>query len=360
MSHSTSETVECPLCGEEFDPTATGGWCTNSDCGEWQHEAAAEVPTDEQGEPEGATDDGTDGADAPEDVAELFGDGSDAADDHDDADRDGTDGDEESEDAVEPVDAGDGVAAAEAGAAVGDPDATEPADDPTADVEPAPGETATVDDADETADDAEAGEDADLACPSCGETVAAEDNFCANCGEDVSALEPGPLTACPACEEDVEPEDNFCANCGEGLDAYRSGGDTVESGADDDRGAADRADDAATEPAASGADDPETEESASLVLVVRNREVQVWDGDTVGRTIRSIVMNTGGDEDDALRIHREHVQFVREGGQFHLVALGQNSTVVNGESVDEGDRVPVSPGDRIELSGVAKMRVEAP
>jgi predicted component of type VI protein secretion system len=71
-------------------------------------------------------------------------------------------------------------------------------------------------------------------------------------------------------------------------------------------------------------------------------------------------MNTGGDEEDAVRIHREHVKFVREDDQFHLVALGRNPTVVNGESLDEGERVPVSPGDRIELSNVATLRVEAP
>ena len=86
----------------------------------------------------------------------------------------------------------------------------------------------------------------------------------------------------------------------------------------------------------------------------------MWDGDTVGRTVRSIVMNTGGDEDDALSIHREHVKFVREDGQFSLVALGRNPTVVNGESLDEGERTPVFEGDRIELSGVATVRVEMP
>jgi hypothetical protein len=31
--------------------------------------------------------------------------------------------------------------------------------------------------------------------------------------------------------------------------------------------------------------------------------------------------------------------------------------VVNGERVDQGERVPVAPGDRVELSKVAKMRV---
>ena len=54
------------------------------------------------------------------------------------------------------------------------------------------------------------------------------------------------------------------------------------------------------------------------------------------------------------------MKFVREDGQFSLVALGRNPTVVNGESLDEGERTPVFEGDRIELSGVATMRVEMP
>ncbi|MFC7195753.1 zinc ribbon domain-containing protein [Halosimplex aquaticum] len=225
-----------------------------------------------------------------------------------------------------------------------------------------------------------------MSCPGCGESVAPDDNFCATCGEDVSALEPGPLTACPACDSDVDPDDNFCATCGEDLDAHRSGGAETDASADDtaanepggsaaapsdgqgadaSEAGADASGSAASGDADAGADAGTDSGGAgegpeSLVLVVRNREVQVWDGDTVGRTIRSIVMNTGGDEDDALSIHREHVQFVREDGQFHLVALGKNPTVVNGRSLDEGDRVPVSPGDRIELSGVATMRVRTP
>ena len=358
MSHSTSESVECPLCGEQFDPTAAGGWCTNSDCGEWQYEAAAEAvaQSDEQGDEgenanEGAGDKGADESDSeerirsepsesePSESDEVVPDAEFESESESAADTDTTEDVETDEQADEPAgapaDAGDG----------GEPDEPE------------------------------------LACPNCGESVAAEHNFCVNCGEDVSALEPGPLTECPSCDGDVEPEDSFCATCGEDLDAHRAGaseagddaGATPEDSGDADSGG-DAPDDRAVETAgdetapedataaeadasaaASGDDAPE-----SLVLVVRNREVQVWDGDTVGRTIRSVVMNTGGDEDDAVRIHREHVKFVREDGGFHLVALGQNPTVVNGDSLDEGERVAVSPGDRIELSDVARIRVEAP
>ncbi|WP_459194937.1 zinc ribbon domain-containing protein [Halosimplex sp. J119] len=412
MSHGTSESVECPICGEAFDPTAAGGWCTNSDCGEWQHEAAAAEETGGSQGDDGRTDDGSRESELEEPETELDDQTPDAESGTDDAgdavDRSGdesaetaepaengesvepdepVDGDEPT-DAPESAEQTDGVSAESAAsepasAADAEPDAqsaddAEPEADESSEPDDPSGDHADEGSADETDDD-----EPDLSCPGCGEAVAADDNFCANCGADVSDLEPGPLTACPSCDADVEPEDNFCASCGEDLDAHRSRGTdaaaaTDESEADagtdaDSTGESEAAagDEAAADPGRADRDVAATESTddsddsagdapESLVLVVRNREVQVWDGDTVGRTIRSIVMNTGGDEDDALSIHREHVRFDREGGQFHLVALGQNPTVVNGQSLDQDERVPVSPGDRIELSGVATMRVQAP
>jgi DNA-directed RNA polymerase subunit RPC12/RpoP len=40
---SSPESVECPECGESFDPAAAGGWCTNTDCGEYQWESNEEM-----------------------------------------------------------------------------------------------------------------------------------------------------------------------------------------------------------------------------------------------------------------------------------------------------------------------------
>jgi hypothetical protein len=337
MSHGTSGTVECPLCGEAFDPTAAGGWCTNSDCGEWQYEAAAPEGTDDAE----ATDDGADAAGPGRPADAETADTSDRKTDAPAA----TDGELDVSD-----EAADSVAAAEAGAGVdtSDTHGTEPA-----------GSAAVGDESAGVGDDepADAGDDAPA------EPVADEPE---------AAVEEGADLVCPNCGESVGAEDNFCATCGEDLDAHRAGGGTGDDddATADDRTAADAGaaagDDAAASDAGAGsasetgAADSATEGRESLVLVVRNREVEVRDGGTVGKTIRSIVVNTGGDEEEARQIHREHVKFVREDGRFHLVALGRNPTVVNGDSLDEGERAPVSPGDRIELSGVASMRVEAP
>ncbi|MEF8853773.1 MAG: zinc ribbon domain-containing protein [Haloarculaceae archaeon] len=280
MSRGTDATVECPLCGTTFDPSVSGGWCTDPECGAWRRNGTTDSRT-----PRLATDGG-----------------------------------------------------------------------PTV-------------------------------CPACGTEVAVEDNFCRVCGANVSGLDDsGRLGACPVCETEVEPADSFCRECGAHLDAHRpttaesSPSDSGRSGTADGQqagtresasaagrgdatdaggGASDGQSDAtAASTAAQGdrtADEPDAE--PRLSLVARNRAVTVTDGDVVGKEIRSIIMDTGGDGEDAVRIHREHVRFEHEDGQFYLVDLGRNPTVVNGTELEQGDRVPVEPGDRIDLSGVAEIGV---
>ena len=43
--------------------------------------------------------------------------------------------------------------------------------------------------------------------------------------------------------------------------------------------------------------------------------------------------------------------------RFYVVDQGEDPTSVNREELEEGDRVPVSPGDRIDLSGVANIGI---
>jgi predicted RNA-binding Zn-ribbon protein involved in translation (DUF1610 family) len=128
----------------------------------------------------------------------------------------------------------------------------------------------------------------------------------------------------------------------------------ADSGASDSGASAS---DTETEPETGSGEESAVDEGPKLSLVARNREIEVGDGDTVGKEIRSIIMDTGGEEEDAVRVHREHVRFEREDDQFYVVDQGKNPTSVNGEELEEGDRVPVSPGDRIDLSGVAKIGI---
>ncbi|MEF8825527.1 MAG: MMPL family transporter [Halapricum sp.] len=95
----------------------------------------------------------------------------------------------------------------------------------------------------------------------------------------------------------------------------------------------------------------------SLVLRARGRELRVSDGDTVGREVSELVLETGGDRDEVLWIHTEHLRFVREDDQFVLENLGDETTRVNGTRLGRGERRRVGPGDEIRLSGVVTLSV---
>jgi RNA polymerase subunit RPABC4/transcription elongation factor Spt4 len=282
MAEQSVGSVECPLCGETFDATAAGGWCTNPDCGEWQYEEASftEQWTGSEGGPgEIDTGDGTGGED------EYGRAGSDSG-----TDREAETASDEGGDDIE--------------------------DEPTAVDEDQP----------------------EHACGACGAPVGPEANFCPSCGDDLSGSDGGgTLTACPACGTSVEAGDNFCAGCGTDLAGHRQGSGTVT------------------------AEETRVGTTAGkLVLATRGEAVEVADGDAIGRGLRRIIIETGGDEDQAVRIHRKHVRFRREDGQFYMVDLGTNPTRLNGRPLQKGDREPISAGDEIELSGVIGLVVREP
>jgi len=341
---STKQAVECPICGDEFDPTVAGGWCTNTECGEWQYTEGSNEPDEAETE---SSDDGFVSQDADEDSdsVDLFSDSEDDESAQADVDDVGADLDLGTDDSDE-------VEADEAGFDADESDETEEVDDAEVDLDaveaPDVDDELDADDADDTA--AETDDDADVAvvdCPDCGVELDAEANFCVECGADVSnvpAEDDSGLEECPGCGVSVEDEDNFCVNCGEDLDAHRES-DTDESH-----------DDAID---ALESDDPD-EVPESLVLEVEGREIYVGDGDTVGREIRAALTDAGRPDDEAVRIHREHVRFVRESDSFYLLDLGDNPTQLNGKTLKKGDREPVAPGDELELSGVAAVSVQLP
>ena len=338
MSESPNSPVDCPVCEAEFDPAAAGGWCTNSECGEWRYDS-----------PDPAAADGED--DARSDTPET------------EADDEGTSTTPETE-TVEDGDAGsqtsEGGDATDTGAAT--------TDDGSVDIG-----------ADSSA---ETGAISEIDCPSCGETLGADANFCPSCGEDVSEVDPEAddevLTECPDCGVAIDSEDSFCASCGTDLDAHRESTELTDCpgcGADigsedsfcvscgEDLDAHREPTEDTTAPAVTGADDSGeagTPVPDSLVLGVRGERLTVSDGDTVGRELRRIVTETGGTESDAVRIHREHVRFERETDGFYLVALGRNPTALNGTPMDEGDREPLGSGDELTLSGVVTLAVRVP
>jgi rubrerythrin len=336
MSESDTASVECPLCGEAFDPSAAGGWCTNSECGEWQYESDVTPDHQTATESEGSNDELGADTDGDDPLDEVDGDDAEEPAAWLDESTGGSEDDATDEgDATD--DAADGADGEGAGESMTEPDAAPAGDGPAAMADEAAGDTA--DEAE--AGDAAAEDDETFDCPGCGSALEALVNFCPDCGEDVSGL-PGDaagdeLDECPDCGTDVESSDSFCAGCGADLDAYRSGGPTDASGGE---GTGDAA--------------PE-----SLALTAHGKSVVVGDGDVVGREIRSLLTDAGRPEDEAVRVHREHVRFVREADQFYVVALGQNPTRVGGTSLAQGERKAVAPGDELELSNVVTLDVEA-
>ncbi|NLV12728.1 double zinc ribbon domain-containing protein [Haloarcula argentinensis] len=373
----SDRTVKCPICDEDFDPTVAGGWCTNPDCGEWQHtdESAADFDTDD-----GVPDD-----------ADLIPEGTDEADPtggrsmgtSDEPDTpDGNTGDDASADDVS------ADAASDTGAAEAEDETAETATEhePEADAEAENGtepntaeEPDEVDDTpdkpsgDSEADAEESGETpetdddpATITCPDCDRELDADANFCVACGADVQDITPGDdrsLDACPSCDTAVDDDASFCVNCGEDLDAHRGESDTSTA----DSAGPSTADETESESATAGnavdtLASQSTDDAAvpdKLVLSIEGRDITVEDGDRIGREIRAALLDAGRPEDEAVRIHREHVRFDRQPDGYYLVDLGDNPTRLNETQLQKGDREPIQPGDELELSGVATMTLRA-
>ena len=90
------------------------------------------------------------------------------------------------------------------------------------------------------------------------------------------------------------------------------------------------------------------------------QEIRANPGDTVGREVRTAMVEGGAPDDDAVYVHREHLRVEQEGGTFYLVRLGQNSLKINGTPVGQHERAEVSNGDEISFSEVvtADVRLE--
>ncbi|MEF8838525.1 MAG: FHA domain-containing protein, partial [Haloarculaceae archaeon] len=95
----------------------------------------------------------------------------------------------------------------------------------------------------------------------------------------------------------------------------------------------------------------------TVVFEVEGKEIRASPGDTVGREIRTAMVEQGAPKDDAVYVHREHCRVEREDGTFYLLRLGQNSLKVNGEPVERYERAPVESGDTASFSEVVEATV---
>lgn len=97
-----------------------------------------------------------------------------------------------------------------------------------------------------------------------------------------------------------------------------------------------------------------------VVFDVLGNEIRAGDGDTIGREIRTAMVDGGAAETEAMHVHREHARVDKERDGFYLTRIGQNSLKVNGEVVERGERVGIAHGDLVAFAKVvsATVRIE--
>jgi|AntDeeMetagen681_2_1112603.scaffolds.fasta_scaffold01216_2 pSer/pThr/pTyr-binding forkhead associated (FHA) protein len=276
MNMSSEPTsVDCPECGQTFDPSIAAGWCTNAECGEYRWESEDESASSDENQQNKET----------------------------------------------------------------------------------------------------------VTCGSCEKTVP-DKAFCKECGSELGDKSDGedsvsePQTKCPTCDEEVQEEWSACPFCEESLKENQS--NTEEESSEDgdvdvttEQSEKDSEDEPATtdlnqEPSEEGVEDEPAMVNSNeslpekVIVEVGDVKIEANDGDTIGRKVRSAHVRSGGDEDQAQYIHREHVRFEIEDSEFQLVNKGRNGTQINGEELDIDEKYPIEDGDTVTFSDVATgtVRVE--
>lgn len=306
---SVPGSVECPDCGESFDPKTQGGWCTNRDCGnyKWEPDETESEPVEPANEPPSG----------PETGGSAGGGG-------------GEDGGQTDPTEVVCPSCNESVPNKEFCLNCGD--------------------ELDVDDTGETADDP--------TCPQCGEEVEESWAACVSCGTqlDNDSDDHGPAETtptCPQCGEEVEEEWAACINCGENLSDSEVGGGGPDTTDPADAGPA------ATDPSGSGptADADVSEAPEKVIFEVGGSEVRLENGDSVGRKIRTAHVQAGGDEEEARYISRDHALIEQKDGDFYIVNKHRNGLEVNSEEVPVDERKPLTEGGQVTLAGVASATV---
>jgi hypothetical protein len=95
-----------------------------------------------------------------------------------------------------------------------------------------------------------------------------------------------------------------------------------------------------------------------VVFEVMGQEIRASPGETIGREIRTAMVESGAPDDDAVYVHREHLRVEQEGESFYLVRLGQNSLKINGTPVGQHERAQVTNGDEVSFSEVVTADVK--
>lgn len=314
----SSDSVECPRCGTQFELWASGGYCTNPDCGA-QHPQAKEDT--------GGSTGGTTGGAGGETGGGSAG-GSSSGGDIGGGSPGGAGGGSSGGDVGGGSSGGAGGGSSGGGVGGG----------------------------------SSGGGDDVVECDNCGAEVDAAFAFCNQCGNELTAddedagddSDPDVVT-CPGCGAESSPEFAFCSNCGTELpsadDAASPGGGAGTAGGAGSGGGSDSGGqpDSAT-PVDEGGD-------PTVAVEVAGERFTIAHGDVIGGEVREALVANGTDRDEARYIHRDHIEFEMRADGVYVIDHGRNTTVVDGQSLSEGDEVQVSDGSTIELSDVAHLDV---
>lgn len=164
----------------------------------------------------------------------------------------------------------------------------------------------------------------------------------ATSSEDLVKEFAGVLNECPSCNTNISEGDIYCTVCGEHLEPHRK--PTIEITHSDETNLV--------------PSQNVTETPNAIVITTKNNEIQAEISDKIGRELRKIMVQQGKPNDEARRIHREHIRFTKEDGQVVVEPLGTNPTRLNGQLIDKGEKCPVEPGDTIELSEILDLNIE--
>lgn len=294
------KSVECPECGEDFDPSTMAGWCTNPECGEYHWESESDSTESSGSQTTGGAAAGT------ESTAADTGSTTSPAD--------------ESKDKVVCQSCGVSVPETnfckECGASLSSDSQTSS----QSGTDSQPSGSARSD----TGSQPTGGAQADVGSQPTG-GVQSDTTPQADSGEPDSD---DTLETCPSCGEDVQNKWPSCPFCQEDLEQHR--------GSTDDN-------------------PPDT-----VVVEVKRDELRAGDGESIGADIRRAYVQAGGDKSEAQYISREHVRIEREGEQFFIVNTGRNGTKLNGEKLALDERQPISEGDTLDFAGVVDgmIRIE--
>lgn len=406
MRNRVPDEATCSICGRHFDPSETRGWCPNPSCGEWQHPS---FPIDDS-EPEDAGGGGgspsTPMKPCPNCENEVRADANFCK-----YCATQLTGEETDEPADEPSETDGAIQECpDCGADLSGIPSDRLSTCPICMFDLTP----VIDGSDDAVtDDTDTDTDTDV--------DRSELTECPNCGEDLTPIPSDMRTVCPGCRVDLEegveaesppsqPSDpaatplDEMAGIAEGYvqrlteigittagDLVGADPDTVSAktgisarrirdwiadapvDADDTESARQepeptpdepvgrqRGDRQPSEPTGGGLDHQETRIQRApddLVLEVMGREITVTDGETVGREVRSAMVEAGAPEEDAVYVHRKHIRVQVDEEGFFLTRLGENSLTVNGRTVEKGDQVRIEDGDEIGFSEVVTATV---